>query len=58
MIHQGGNVAENTKLIKITIDKAEALIIGAGASLSRIHYVREVAGLACDNAEAFNTLLL
>jgi hypothetical protein len=58
MIHQDGNVAENTRILKTAIKKSEALIIGAGAGLSRIHNVREVAGLAYDNAKYFNTLLL
>jgi NAD-dependent SIR2 family protein deacetylase len=50
MIHHDGDVAENTKILKTAIEKAEALIIGAGAGLSA------TAGLDYDDAVTFNTL--
>jgi NAD-dependent SIR2 family protein deacetylase len=50
MIHQNDNVAEKTAILKAALDKAEAIIIGAGAGLS------SAAGLAYDNADTFNAL--
>jgi hypothetical protein len=44
-------------ILKNAIDKSDAVIIGAGAGLSKNHHNRKAAGLACDNAEAFNTVL-
>jgi hypothetical protein len=56
MIYKEGNVAENTKILKTSLDKADAIIIGTGAGFSRTRYAREAAGLAYDNADTFNTL--
>jgi NAD-dependent SIR2 family protein deacetylase len=43
-------LTEKTAILKAALDKAEALIIGAGAGLST------AAGLAYDNADTFNAL--
>jgi hypothetical protein len=48
------NIKVNT--IKTALDKTEALIIGAGAGLSRARCAREAAGLAYDNTGTFNAL--
>jgi hypothetical protein len=50
MIHRDGNVTEKIVILKTALDKADAIIIGAGAGLSA------AAGLAYDNADTFNTL--
>ncbi|MDR1173931.1 MAG: hypothetical protein LBK83_00495 [Treponema sp.] len=38
------------------LNRADVIIIGAGAGLSRARYAREAAGLAYDNADTFNAL--
>jgi NAD-dependent SIR2 family protein deacetylase len=50
MIYFDTTLTEKTAVLKIAIDKAEALIIGTGAGLSA------AAGLAYDNADTFNAL--
>jgi NAD-dependent SIR2 family protein deacetylase len=44
------------EIVKTALDKTEALIIGAGAGLSRARYAGEAAGLDYDNLDTFNTL--
>jgi hypothetical protein len=56
MIYPDTTLAEKISILKTAIDKAEALIIGAGSGLSRTRYAGEAAGLACDNAETFSAL--
>jgi NAD-dependent SIR2 family protein deacetylase len=50
MIYTDTNLTKKATILKAALDKAEALIIGAGAGLSA------AAGLAYDNPAAFNTL--
>jgi hypothetical protein len=46
------------KKIKPGLDRSEGVIIGGEVGPSRIRYAWEVAGLAYDNAETIDTLLL
>jgi hypothetical protein len=57
MVYSNITTLKKIEIIKAAIDKADAIIIGAGASFSRTRHEMATAGLACDNAEAFNTLL-
>jgi NAD-dependent SIR2 family protein deacetylase len=50
MIYTDTNLAQKATTIKTALDKAEAIIIGAGAGLS------SAAGLTYDNADTFNAL--
>jgi NAD-dependent SIR2 family protein deacetylase len=50
MVYPDSNIAESLKLLKTSLGKTEALIIGAGAGLSA------AAGLPYDNADTFNAL--
>jgi NAD-dependent SIR2 family protein deacetylase len=50
MIYSNTTLSEKTAILKTAIDRADAIIIGAGAGLS------SAAGLAYDNADTFNTL--
>ncbi|MDR3173118.1 MAG: Sir2 silent information regulator family NAD-dependent deacetylase, partial [Treponema sp.] len=50
MIYPDSNIAESLNLLKASLGKTEALIIGAGAGLSA------AAGLPYDNADIFNAL--
>jgi NAD-dependent SIR2 family protein deacetylase len=50
MVYSDIDLTQKTAILKTAIDKAEAIIIGAGAGLS------SAAGLAYDNADTFNAL--
>jgi NAD-dependent SIR2 family protein deacetylase len=50
MIYSDTSTIQKIAVLKTAIDKADAIIIGAGAGLSI------AAGLAYDNADTFNTL--
>jgi NAD-dependent SIR2 family protein deacetylase len=50
MVYSGIHLEQKTAILKVAIDKADAIIIGAGSGLS------SAAGLAYDNADTFNTL--
>jgi NAD-dependent SIR2 family protein deacetylase len=50
MVYTDTSLTAKTAILKTALDKAEALIIGAGAGLS------SAAGLAYDNADTFNAL--
>jgi hypothetical protein len=54
MVYSNIPMLKKTEILKTAIDKSEAIIIGAGAGLSRARYAREAAGLAYDNADTFN----
>jgi hypothetical protein len=56
MVYSDAALPKKVEILKSALDKAEALIIGAGAGLSRTRYAREAAGLPYDNADTFNTL--
>ena len=56
MIYSDTNITNKCEILKTALDKTEALIIGAGAGLSRARYAGEAAGLDYDNADTFNAL--
>jgi hypothetical protein len=56
LIYSDTTLTEKIAILKTALDKAEALIIGAGSGLSRTRYAREAAGLDYDNADTFNAL--
>jgi hypothetical protein len=50
------NTAKALSVLKTALGKTEALILGAGAGLSRARYAGEAAGLDYDNLDTFNAL--